>query len=101
MAPDADIIAIQAFTRRDQDENCDLRAFNVATVVAAGNDGFGNAISGPACISTAIAIGATDNSDNVTGFSNRGPLLDLFAPGVNVRSSVANDDFDFKSGTSM
>ncbi len=99
MAPDADIIAIQAFTRRDQDENCDLRAFNVATVVAAGNDGFGNAISGPTCIST--AIGATDNSGNVTGFSNRGPLPDLFAPGVNVRSSVANDDLDFKSGTSM
>jgi subtilisin family serine protease len=95
----------QNFTTCDTDDRTAwvnaLRALNIATVVASGNRGFDNAINQPACISTAVAVGATNNFDGVAGFSNRGPLLDLFAPGVDIRSSVDDDGFGFKQGTSM
>lgn len=78
-----------------------LRQANIATVISAGNDGFGASVSAPGCVSDAITVGATDDSDNVAGFSNRGPLLDLFAPGVNVLSSVPDDAWGTKDGTSM
>ncbi len=74
---------------------------NVATVISAGNNGFGNAVGRPACISTAIAVGNTLNNDAIAGSSNRGVLLDVFAPGTNIFSSVANPGYGFKSGTSM
>lgn len=74
---------------------------NIATVIAAGNDGFNASVSAPGCISTAVTVGATDNSDNLAGFTNRGVLLDLFAPGVGNISSVDGGAFGSKSGTSM
>ncbi|MDH3754108.1 MAG: S8 family serine peptidase, partial [Acidimicrobiia bacterium] len=78
-----------------------LITLNVATVIASGNNGFLNAVGGPSCISTAIAVGATGDSDIVASFSNRGPLLDLFAPGVSIDSSVPDDTYGPKQGTSM
>jgi Subtilase family/PKD domain len=78
----------------------DLHALNIATVVSAGNSGFSDAVGAPACVENAITIGATDNNDNIAGFSNRGILLDLFAPGVSITSSISNDGYDSKSGTS-
>ncbi|WP_211267096.1 S8 family peptidase [Nonomuraea candida] len=78
-----------------------LRAAGVATVIAAGNDGFTDAISAPACVSSAVAVGSTTDGDAVSGFSNRSPLLDLFAPGTDIVSSVSGDTYDSMSGTSM
>jgi len=76
-----------------------LLAEGIATVIASGNNGFVNAVSVPACISTAVTVGATDNADNVT--RNRGALLDLFAPGSGIWSSGSNGGFESKGGTSM
>ncbi|MFI9592144.1 S8 family peptidase [Nonomuraea sp. NPDC052265] len=78
-----------------------LVSLGVAPVVAAGNNGFSDGVSAPACISSAVAVGATDDRDAVADFSNRGTLLDLFAPGVGIRSSVPDDTYADKSGTSM
>ncbi|WP_431924867.1 S8 family peptidase [Nonomuraea jabiensis] len=78
-----------------------LVGLGVAPVVAAGNNGFPNGVSTPACISTAVTVGATDDSDAVAAFSNRGTLLDLFAPGMNINSSMPNNTYAEKSGTSM
>lgn len=78
-----------------------LSGANIATVIAAGNSGFNAAVAAPGCISTAVTIGATDNSDNLASFTNRGTLLDLFAPGVGNLSSVDGGTFGSKSGTSM
>ncbi|WP_052423061.1 S8 family peptidase [Nonomuraea candida] len=78
-----------------------LAALGVAPVVAAGNSGLPNAVASPACISTAIAVGATNDADAVAPFSNRGKLLDLFAPGVDVTSAVPDDTWGVKNGTSM
>jgi hypothetical protein len=78
-----------------------LRAANIATIVASGNSKKADAISIPACISSAISVGSTNNSDSISSFSNRGPLLDLFAPGYGIRSAAANNGYGYKTGTSM
>lgn len=73
----------------------------VATVISSGNNGFLNAVGAPGCISTAVTVGNTEDNDTIRTSSNRGPLLDLFAPGAGVDSSVVDDDYGNKSGTSM
>jgi uncharacterized repeat protein (TIGR01451 family) len=78
-----------------------LLAAGIATVIAAGNDGFLNSVSSPGCISTAVTVGSTTDADTVSGFSNRGPLLDLFAPGSSIDSSVPDDTYANFNGTSM
>jgi subtilisin len=81
-----------------------LRSAGIATVIASGNNGFTDAISEPACISSAISVGATGNIgdvDKVATFSNSASFLNLLAPGVSIVSSVPEDDFAFASGTSM
>lgn len=78
-----------------------LRSVGIASIIASGNDGYTNAISFPACISTAISVGATDNNDNVASFSNSDDFLDLLAPGVEIRSAIPGDSLGYKSGTSM
>ncbi|MGW5614697.1 S8 family peptidase [Streptomyces sp. NPDC003877] len=78
-----------------------LLAAGVATVVAAGNNGYGDAVSAPGCVSSAITVGATSDDDQLSGFTNRGPLLDLLAPGTGITSSVPGDGYAAKNGTSM
>ncbi|MEQ4722107.1 S8 family serine peptidase [Nonomuraea sp. B19D2] len=78
-----------------------LRTAGVATVIAAGNNGYGAAVAAPACVSSAIAVGATTDQDGVAAFSNRGALLDLFAPGVSIVSSVPGNKWASLNGTSM
>ncbi|MGH3136988.1 MAG: S8 family serine peptidase [Gaiellaceae bacterium] len=86
-------------TRKTPIDN--LLAAGIATVISAGNNGFLNAVGAPGCISTAVTVGATEDDDDVAGFSNRGPLLDLFAPGDGVDSSVPDDTYANFDGTSM
>jgi len=81
-----------------------LRSVGIATVIASGNDGYCDGISGPGCISSAVAVGATTNFDNQASFSNyHDALLDLYAPGQGIRSAVGTADnaYGNKSGTSM
>jgi len=78
-----------------------LLAAGVATVIAAGNNGFADAVSRPGCISSAITVGSTTKQDLVSGFSNRGPLLDVYAPGSDINSALPNGRFGRLSGTSM
>jgi len=76
---------------------------DVVVTVAAGNDN-ANAIayspaSSPACITT----GATDTGDRKASFSNYGYVVDIWAPGVNILSTITSSDtaVGLKSGTSM
>lgn len=78
-----------------------LRAVGVATVIASGNSGYSRALSAPACISTAISVGSTTSSDQVSSFSNSASFLNLLAPGSNINSSVPGDGYAYMSGTSM
>ncbi|MDQ3177873.1 MAG: S8 family serine peptidase, partial [Actinomycetota bacterium] len=79
-----------------------LRAQNVAVVVAAGNDGFNTGVSQPGCLTSAFTISATDNSDNTAGFTNSGTKTTWWAPGVSIVAPIPTGDNEgSKSGTSM
>ncbi|SES32116.1 Subtilase family protein [Actinokineospora terrae] len=87
-------------------------------VIAAGNDGGYGAetVASPASADAALAVGATDKSDQFAGFSSRGPRVgdaalkpEISAPGLNIvaaRSKYSNlgtkkDRYTALSGTSM
>ena len=78
-----------------------LRDAGVATVVASGNDGNTSAIGHPACITGAIAVGATTKTDVVASYSNSSPLVSLLAPGSSILSSVPGGGYEYFNGTSM
>jgi subtilisin len=84
-----------------------LRSVNIATIVAAGNERFTNALSYPACISSAVSVAATgDGSDSnapldaVMDFSNSASFLNLLAPGRLITSTVPGGGFEDGFGTS-
>jgi thermitase len=54
----------------------------------------------PAAYPEAMAVAATDSSDQRAWFSNYGPQTDIAAPGVGIYSTVFNS-YDYKNGTSM
>ncbi len=67
---------------------------------AAGNDNVSQK-SYPAGFDNVISIAAADSSDQKASFSNFGSWIDVSAPGVNVLSTLFNDTYASKSGTSM
>jgi hypothetical protein len=78
-------------------------ARGVTVVVAAGNDGVDARSVSPARVDTAITVGATDPADTRAYFSNFGPAVDVFAPGVSIPSAsyLSDTAVGVKSGTSM
>ena len=79
-----------------------LRNAGIAPVVSTGNDGYAGYISYPACISHAVSVGATSDSDSVASFSNTAVnLQEVFAPGVSITSSVPSSGYEAWNGTSM
>jgi subtilisin family serine protease len=78
-----------------------LRSIDIATVGAAGNGSGYYSFYPPACISSAISVGATDDDDQVASFSPVGPAVDLMAPGVSITSAVPGGGTATLNGTSM
>lgn len=81
-----------------------LSAAGVVPVVAAGNENQDAANTSPASAPEAICVGAIDASnDSKARFSNFGPDVDIFAPGVDVLSVgiESNTATNTLSGTSM
>jgi hypothetical protein len=76
----------------------ELEVRGVATAVASGNEGKRGAIAFPACVSTAISVGATDLDDELADFGNRAPGLDLLAPGADEGNGTI-DPLDIPGGT--
>ncbi|MER5830676.1 S8 family peptidase [Streptomyces sp. NPDC002130] len=78
-------------------------ASGVTYTVAAGNDGRPAGLYSPGSVKQALTVGATDREDTKPAFSNHGPALDLFAPGVGITSASAASDTAWAtfSGTSM
>ncbi len=99
------------------------RGMGIIPVFAAGNSGPGTATVGsPGDYPIVIAVGATDNADNVASFSSRGPAPsaglyadttywsrpdwnyikpDISAPGAGIRSSTPGGSYQTWDGTSM
>lgn len=72
-------------------------------VVAAGNDSADACTDSVTADPNAIVVGASNKYDQVAGFSNQGPCVDLFAPGTNIVTDLATDDTavaPYFSGTS-
>ncbi|MEU4171654.1 S8 family peptidase [Streptomyces sp. NPDC026665] len=78
-------------------------ASGVTYTVAAGNAGLPASLCSPARVAEALTVGATDRTDARARFSNTGPALDLFAPGVDITSTSYTGDTAkaVASGTSM
>jgi thermitase len=76
----------------------------VVLVAAAGND-YRNLDTYPfypACLSTVIAVSATNSADNFdSSYSNYGSAIEVSAPGTNIYSTVLSNGYGYKTGTSM
>ncbi len=87
------------------------RELGIFPCFSAGNSGPDPAtMAKPAAYPEAFAIGATDDDDQATSFSSRGPAHvdgkeivkpDVCAPGYHVLSSIPGGGYGYKSGTSM
>lgn len=75
----------------------------VVSVVAAGNDAGDACRYSPGSTTQAITVGASASFDAMSGFSNSGTCVDLFAPGQNIWSTWFSSDTAtaMLSGTSM
>lgn len=71
----------------------------VTVVCAAGNDS--GAVNYPAKYPEAIAVSASNSSDQIAYFSSRGAELDVIAPGVDIYSTSISGGYQNMSGTSM
>lgn len=82
-----------------------LKAARIATVIAAGNDGYNSSVGAPGCISSAVTVGSATKSNARSSFSNWGSLIDVVAPGSDILASYinggSNSQFSSLSGTSM
>ena len=86
-----------------------LQAAGIITIFSAGNDGpSSSTISTPGSYTNTIAIGASDEIDEVAWFSSRGPSLltdevhpHIVAPGTQIISSLPNNTYGILHGTSM
>jgi hypothetical protein len=78
-----------------------LRARGTLTFVAAGNNGASNALTSPACVGAAVAVGAVTSDDTVASFSNSDSSLDLLAPGVAIVSAGTGHSAGVLTGTSV
>ncbi|WIM96068.1 S8 family peptidase [Actinoplanes oblitus] len=78
-------------------------AKGVTYTIAAGNDNRNACKYSPADTANAITVGAVDSADRRASFSNYGTCVDLFAPGVDIKSAGKNSNSATAtmSGTSM
>ena len=78
-----------------------IRAYQAGIVLVAASGNEGGPVGYPAAYSEVIAVAATDNLDNIASWSNRGPEVDLSAPGVSIYSTYKDGYYKTLSGTSM
>ena len=78
-----------------------LRSVNIPTVVSSGNSSSSETMQAPACVSTAISVGATSKADVLESYTNRSPVLKLLAPGTGIFSPAPGGGFSSFTGTSM
>ena len=89
-----------------------VRAAGILTAHSAGNSGPGcGTVNEPATIyAESFSVGSTTSTDDISSFSSRGPVTvdgsnrfkpQVSAPGSNIRSTIPNNSYGTKSGTSM
>ncbi|KAK9462337.1 peptidase S8/S53 domain-containing protein, partial [Lipomyces oligophaga] len=81
----------------------------IVVIAAAGNNrgsdactsGFGYFKSLSSTANGLLLVGSSTSTDAIADFSNNGPCVDLFAPGVDIRSAFINGQSKLSSGTSL
>lgn len=73
----------------------------VVIIAAAGNDGQDVHNVVPANCPYLLAVAATKSDDEIASFSNHGAEIDIAAPGVSIYSTYLDNQYRYKSGTSM
>jgi len=77
-----------------------LDQLGVLLVAAVGNEGV-DAPRYPAAYPSVIGVGAVDRDGRLYPRGNRGPAVEVLAPGVEIVSTVPADSFAFGDGTSL
>jgi hypothetical protein len=85
-----------------------LKSLGIATIVSSGNEGSLNGLGMPACLSSAISVGSSDNYnlsddpssyeselDTVSCFTNIRSDLTLLAPGIWIPSALPGGGYDY------
>jgi uncharacterized repeat protein (TIGR01451 family) len=85
-----------------------VRAAGIVAIFSAGNNGpYSTSINSPASLPEVLAVGASDDLDQTTTFSARGPSPwkevkpEVVAPGVLIWSSLPGGTYGSHNGTSM
>ncbi|KAJ3171155.1 subtilisin-like serine protease [Geranomyces variabilis] len=76
-------------------------AAGVNFAIAAGNSGRDACLLSPARVPEAVTVAASDKTDRIASFSERGTCVDIIAPGVDITSTWNNGRTNTISGTSM
>ena len=81
---------------------------NIPVVVSSGNDGVTNLNViqySPASFEECITVGTSGEKSGIywgiPGYCNRGDVVDIYAPGDNIKSSYLHNTYETLSGTSM
>jgi len=74
-------------------------SLGVVLIASAGNDGVAS-MRYPAAYDNVFAVSASDDDEQIAGFSNYGSWIDVAAPGVGIYSTVFDDSYVTWSGTS-
>jgi len=77
-----------------------MDGLGVVVVAATGNEGVAEPRY-PAAYPSVIGVGAIDRSGRAYARGNRGPSVELLAPGVEILSTVPGGSFAFGDGTSL
>jgi len=72
----------------------------VVVIAAAGNEGSESPVY-PACYENCIAVAAIRQDDTLAPLSNYGDWIDVAAPGFNIYSTLPDNSYGYKSGTSF
>lgn len=87
--------SVQAFIHQ-------LATVGIATIVAAGNDGYDDAVGMPACAPDAVAVASMDDATAARSpWSNISPKVALFAPGERITTAHTGGGYLSASGTSV
>jgi subtilisin family serine protease len=78
-----------------------LRQAGVASVAAAGNESFTNALTTPACLSNVISVASVSQDDEPSRFSNSATFLSLLAPGESIETAENGGGTVVGTGTSL
>jgi len=83
-----------------------MKGKEVLFVFSAGNEHRDTCLATPASLSNVfpnnvITVAAVDKNEDLAGFSNYGSCVNVAAPGVDIYSTIPNNDYGNKSGTSM